>query len=118
METKDIGISFGQDIKGIREASYSSSNGTHLTVRPHTIMESDGTFKNHGLEVEFWGDKQGERDPDSLLSSNVIPGTGEDLEEVADTYARRLDSGVSPEHMFDDIIENNRKSDDSGKVVE
>ncbi|HET7099228.1 MAG TPA: hypothetical protein VFI61_03285 [Patescibacteria group bacterium] len=117
METKDIGINFGEDIMGVREAFYSSDKGTHLTVRPHTVMQDDGTFKDHGLEVEFWGDKQGKRDPDNLLASNVIPGTGEDLEEVADTYARRLDRGVAPEHMFDDIIENNRKADED-KVVQ
>lgn len=111
----NINLNFDKDIKGNRIVSFVKGE-IHLTVRPHILLEDDGTLKDHGLEVEFWGDIQGKRDPGNLLHSNIVFGTREDLEEVADTYARRLESNINPKDMFNDIIENNRQTDSEIKT--
>lgn len=104
-----IEIEFSNNPIGQKTANFVDKRSIHLTVVPHTIMEDGGKLKNYGFEVSFWRDRGGKPDFESPLNSNVVPGGEDDLEEIADTYANRLNSGINPEKMFDDIIEMNSR---------
>ena len=91
-----------------QRVAHFKKNGIHLTVAPHNVGP-DGK-QMLGWEVYFWGDNKGKIDTSHALESIVLDGGPDDLEEIADTYARRLDSGVKPEDMFTDIYEENRKN--------
>ena len=82
--------------KGLK-AAYFVKNGIHLTVGPHF---SAMNAPQDGFEVSFWADKNGKPDMDKPLNSKTIRSGTENLEEVADVYARRLDMGAKPEEMF------------------
>jgi len=99
----DPKIRLGTDPLGFKVAGFDKGE-IHLTVLPHLILER-GSYVSNGVSVFFWGDGKGQEN----LNSIVLQGTEADIEEIADTYARRLESGVEIEHMFDDIIEKNRE---------
>ena len=84
------------------------NEGVHLTLTPHTYGMIDGGLS--GIEIYLWPDKDGKPDTAKILNSITVDGTVEDMEEIADTYARRLVLGIKPENIFDDIIEANREA--------
>jgi hypothetical protein len=44
------------------------------------------------------------------INENFVPGTQEDLQEIAHKYSERLKSGVPPEELFRDLEEETRLS--------
>lgn len=75
-----------------------SWNGNHLSIFPSPY--------GVGYEVHITKEKpEGGPDFSQNLNSIVIDAGADDVPEVADTYMRRLVSGMKPEDMFRDIEE-------------
>ncbi|MBI4062414.1 hypothetical protein HY410_00675 [Candidatus Gottesmanbacteria bacterium] len=95
----------GKDYAGRSyRAAQMVKDGVHLRVVPHVV--GDGFY---GYEVQLFRDN-GKGEPDTLhgiIDICPVDGKPDDLEEIADTYGRRLFSGVKPEEMFRDIEEAN-----------
>jgi len=98
---------------GNQRIAHFMKDGIHVTVRPHTVGVDPKQLQVKGFEVFFWkSNEQGDMDLSRELESCVVSGGPEDFEEIADTYARRLDAGIKPEDMFKDIKEKNLREMD------
>ena len=89
-----------------QKVAHFAKNGIHMTVAPHNTGSERKQIS--GWDVYFWGDKEGKMDTSHALNSISLDGNTDDLEEIADTYARRLDAGVKVEDIFKDTEEQTR----------
>jgi|GEM_PF-3199978 len=79
-------------VTGLDTAKASGKVGEHhLSIIPSDVG---------GFEVVVFGDDgTGEMDTTNELFYTRVDGTADDLEEIADTYQRRFESGVDPENL-------------------
>lgn len=103
----DIKLDFYENGRHKRIAHF-FKEGVHMTVSPHSVGPQGEDAS--GWEVYFWGDKEGKLDTSNVLDSAVVDGGSDDQEEIADTYARRLEMGIKPKDMFSDTVEANLES--------
>ncbi len=78
-------------------------NETHLVIIP---TPHGGT----GFHVFFTENNNGKPDFSRIKDSLAIDGNLEDLQEIADSFMRRLTSGVPISNIFKDFHEQNRRS--------
>lgn len=80
-----------------------SHGGVHLAIFPRRLVKDDKAYEVH-ITTET---PEGNPDWGHTFNSIVLDIKPEDVEEVADTYMRRLRDGVPPTELFRDIEEAN-----------
>ncbi len=60
------------------------------------------------MDVYICEDDKGKPNFAKVLNSLSLDGTPRDLEEIVDTYSRRLESGVAPKDIFRDTEKSTR----------
>ena len=97
----NLKIKIGESIRGGRGADVKVGN-SHLRVLP--------VVGGGGYDVcVFSDDGHGRADTGNYLGGISVLGKPDDLEEIADTFARRLKAGIQPENLFNDIRESTQK---------
>ncbi len=105
----EMGIEYCEREDGFRNAyAFRKRDGVHLLIHPDPVENHDRTFS--GWIVDLYGDDKGEVDFGKYLNGMYVGGKPDDLEEIADTFGRRLGLGVRPEDFFKDIEDATRIS--------
>jgi hypothetical protein len=100
ISTKTLPANNGKERAEYQIASVKVGN-IHLTVAPDHSGDAQNLHSGKMI-ITLWPDDHGKADFRNSLGAASIVASADDLLEVADTYARRLAGGATPENIFTD----------------